>query len=228
MVPKWEAGGPEIRPRPLNQAALDTSLGQAGPEIQHRFAILTAGPRTGASGGTHPARPVRSRRTGHPLRPCRSPSRTRPGHLVRHPIDGKLMTLVGAGPFHAGSGQTVWLPAFYIDVHPTTNADYARFLTATGPPAADWPEVLEPMAANAVVEPSFDDACAYAFWASKSLPTGAQWDRAAMGVEGMIVGNIWEWCRTEAGPRRHGRKRAAQGGFRCTTPAPELLALLSI
>ena len=37
MVSKWEAGGRGIRPRPINQQALDTSLRQADPEAQERF-----------------------------------------------------------------------------------------------------------------------------------------------------------------------------------------------
>jgi hypothetical protein len=53
---------------------------------------------------------------------------------VRHPEDGKLMTLVDAGVFLAGAEATVsWLGGFYIDVHPTSNADYARFLAARPP-----------------------------------------------------------------------------------------------
>lgn len=42
MVSKWEAGGTNIQPRPLNQAALDTSLRLAAQEAQERFnAALT-------------------------------------------------------------------------------------------------------------------------------------------------------------------------------------------
>lgn len=40
MVSKWEAGGQSIKPRPMNQAALDTSLEHAGDEAQARFALL--------------------------------------------------------------------------------------------------------------------------------------------------------------------------------------------
>lgn len=38
MVSKWEAGGSRIVPRPINQAALDTCLARASPEVQARFA----------------------------------------------------------------------------------------------------------------------------------------------------------------------------------------------
>lgn len=54
-------------------------------------------------------------------------------NLVRHPADGKLMTLVepGISPLGPPAAPT-WLPGYYIDVYPTTNADYARFVAATG------------------------------------------------------------------------------------------------
>ncbi|MFJ1709725.1 helix-turn-helix domain-containing protein [Kitasatospora sp. NPDC088346] len=42
MVSKWEARGAEIHPRPVNQAALDTSLAVSSPEVHERFASLTA------------------------------------------------------------------------------------------------------------------------------------------------------------------------------------------
>ena len=37
MVSKWEAAGRGIRPRPVNQQALDTSLRQADPDARERF-----------------------------------------------------------------------------------------------------------------------------------------------------------------------------------------------
>jgi len=42
MVSKWEAGGDEIYPRAGNQAALDTSLAMAGPEVRARFERMVA------------------------------------------------------------------------------------------------------------------------------------------------------------------------------------------
>lgn len=38
MVSKWEAAGEQIRPRPVNQAALDTLLARAAPDVLARFA----------------------------------------------------------------------------------------------------------------------------------------------------------------------------------------------
>lgn len=40
MISKWEASGRQVNPRPVNQAALDTSLHRAEPEVQMRFASL--------------------------------------------------------------------------------------------------------------------------------------------------------------------------------------------
>lgn len=49
MVSKWEAGGRDIRPRPVNEQALDTSLRQADSGSRERFyAALTSHPPLGA------------------------------------------------------------------------------------------------------------------------------------------------------------------------------------
>lgn len=215
MVSKWEAGGEAIRPRPLNQAALDTSLALASADVKSRFTHIAVG---------HDARAPHQRQlvpTDWPEGPC---------HIVRHPLDGKLMTMVDSGPYHpTPAREPVWLQSYYIDLYPTTNADYARFLKATGhQPPPDLADRLDQIAGTSVVEVGFEDACAYAHWAAKSIPTTDEWDRAARGIEGMIVIDLWEWCRTESGPSRRGRKGAAGGGFRCTSPASELLSLLAI
>jgi DNA-binding XRE family transcriptional regulator len=214
MVSKWEAGGEAIRPRPVNQAALDTSLALSSAEVKSRFARMIMG---------HDAQVPNQRQllgTGLP---------EMPRHIARHPIDGRLMTMVDAGAYHpTPDGDPVWLSAYYIDIHPVTNGDYARFLKATSRQlAADDPDLLDPAAGNPVVEISFEDACAYAHWASKIIPTADEWDRAARGAEGMMIVDMWEWCRTQAGPGRRGRRDAVRGGFRCATPFSEMLGLLA-
>jgi formylglycine-generating enzyme required for sulfatase activity len=232
MVSKWEAGGVGIRPRPVNQAALDTSLGQAGPEVRARFASMSAG---------QSSRVLRQRFGGD----------GEATHLVRHPEDGKVMTLVEPGQFPYGQqGVATWLPGFYVDVRPTTNAEYARFVAATGHPAPpSWPGGSCPpgLAPHPVVTVSWADVSAYAHWSAKALPTPAQWEKAARGPsgspypwgdhvgvaranlresrvgattpvdrydEGMSVygvydlcGNVWEWTQG-AGPQR----RELRGG----------------
>jgi formylglycine-generating enzyme required for sulfatase activity len=111
-------------------------------------------------------------------------------HLVRHPIDGKLMTQVAAGPFaRVGAvGEAKWLPAFYIDVYPTTSGECARFVAATGHrPPAHWPDgKFEAALADSLVEVSWLDAEAYAIWAGSHR-------------HGCAGGGCPEICVTEVG-----------------------------
>jgi hypothetical protein len=168
MISKWEAGGEGIHPRPVNQAALDTFLSQSSPEAQARFDLLISAAVELAE------------------QDIELPANRR----VRHPIDGKLMTLVDAGVYLAGpTNEPIWLPAFYIDVYPTTNADYARFLAATGHrPPVDWPDGGPParLAEHPVVFVTWHDADAYARWARKYLPSAQQWEKAARGGQGHV------------------------------------------
>jgi formylglycine-generating enzyme required for sulfatase activity len=223
MVSKWEAGGEGIRPRPLNQSALDTSLALADADVKTRFTHIAVGQDV----------PLPRRRSS--ATPKLVPEQA--VHFVRHPLDSKLMTLIDSGPFRLGAGRKpVWLPGYYVDVQPTTNAEYARFLAATGrrPPPhwpdgrytiADDPEALHD---DPVSDLSFSDACAYARWAAKELISAVQWDRAIRGAEGATTADIWEWVRAESGAGRRGHKGAQTGGFRCTSPAAQLLSLLAI
>lgn len=55
MVSKWEAGRARIHPRPVNQAALDTSLARADHDVQERFSLLLrTGPGAGLDDGARP------------------------------------------------------------------------------------------------------------------------------------------------------------------------------
>lgn len=60
MISKWEAGGANIRPRPVNQAALDRLLRRADHGEQTRFALLLD-----ARGGHRRTRPDDSEMEGH-------------------------------------------------------------------------------------------------------------------------------------------------------------------
>ncbi|MDQ4032927.1 MAG: formylglycine-generating enzyme family protein, partial [Actinomycetota bacterium] len=152
-----------------NQAALDTSLGQSSPDVHARFALLIAGSTTPAS---EPEEHTASAACDQ----------------VRHPVDGKPMTLVDAGVFIFGQeSQPVWLPAFYIDIYPTTNADYARFVAATGHRTPmHWVEgaCQDNLLDHPVVFVSWRDAHAYAEWAGKALPSNQQWEKVARGTRG--------------------------------------------
>lgn len=233
MVSKWEAGGSNIHPRPVNQAALDTSLARSGSDAQARFGALLESLSSDVAAAVTVAT--------QPLRP------------VRHPVDGKLMAQIESGVFLSGPDQKpIWLPEYFIDLYPVTNEDYARFVTATEHPAPrHWEEGVYPDGCghHPVVFVTWDDATAYASWADKSLPSGHEWEKAARGTGGQLYpwgnsespakcnvresspgsttpvdryhsgvsphgvydlcGNVWEWCRTETEPGRHELKGSA-------------------
>nr|WP_269813882.1 SUMF1/EgtB/PvdO family nonheme iron enzyme [Jiangella endophytica] len=167
MVSKWEARGGTINLRPVNQAALDTALASSPPDARARFLRLTDS-------------------LGSVFQPGRTPHLTAPNRpRWRHPTDAKQMTLVGDGYYLSGTGDVpTHLIAFYIDVHPVTNAEYERFVRATGHRAPDHWRLSQPPADHPVVYVSWRDAAAYAAWAGKSLPTGRQWEKAARGPNG--------------------------------------------
>src|SRR4030095_1336738 len=96
------------------------------------------------------------------------------------------MVRVDEGVFQFGAdNRLIWLPAFYIDLTPTTNSQYAAFVAATRHPAPrQWPDgrITEDRADPPVVNVTFHDASAYADWAGKTIPTEAEWEKAARGT----------------------------------------------
>jgi formylglycine-generating enzyme required for sulfatase activity len=180
MVSKWEAGAESIAPRLGNQRALDTVLATASRDEQERFAaILTA---TAAA--------IPDPRTEALLMSDETDSRV-------HPVDGKLMVLIGEGLFLSGSDNArLWLPGYWIDVFPTTNRDYEGFVSATGrtPPPHWGGDTCPPSVADhPVVCVTWHDASAYAAWAVKELPTSQQWEKAARGA----AGDPFPWVRIQ-------------------------------
>jgi formylglycine-generating enzyme required for sulfatase activity len=103
-------------------------------------------------------------------------------------VDGSLMTKVGGGIYLSGpSNEPVWLPDFFIDVYPVSNAEYARFIAATERATPQhWKDgsFATDIADHPVVFVTWRDAAAYAEWAGKVLPSGQQWEKAARGTRG--------------------------------------------
>ncbi|WP_461145140.1 formylglycine-generating enzyme family protein [Salinifilum aidingensis] len=109
---------------------------------------------------------------------------------VRHPADGSLMVKVDASVFLSGpSNEPVWVPAYYVDVHPVSNVEYARFVAATGHSSPQhWTGGTHSaeLAEHPVVFVTWKDAAAYAQWAGKELPSAQQWEKAARDTRGTV------------------------------------------
>ncbi len=130
------------------------------------------------------------------------------------------MVFVAAGKFPMGSNlgnlderpaAKIPLEAFYIDVTPVTNRDYAKFVQASDhAPPTTWKTLsFAPGTGDLpVTGVTWQDATDYAAWAEKRLPTEAEWERAARGADGRIYpwGNQWDPTNANWGgnPRFYG------------------------
>lgn len=121
---------------------------------------------------------------------------------------GQPLVYVPAGDFWMGSDDgpaierprhRVTLAEYWIDRNPVTNAQYAAFVEATGYRAqGSWrDEFGAGKERHPVVLVTWGDACAYAEWCGKRLPSEAQWEKAARGSDGRTWpwGNVWDLNR---------------------------------
>ena len=127
------------------------------------------------------------------------------GQTWTRPKDGAEMVAVPAGEFTMGSNdpeifmtpsrpqRQVTLDGYWIDKNLVTVAQYRKFCKATGrkmpdPPEWGWKDD------HPVVNVTWYDAKVYCDWAGASLPTEAQWEKAARGTDGRAFpwGNQWD------------------------------------
>ena len=141
-----------------------------------------------------------------------------PNRTWTRPRPSKIdMVLIPAGEFQMGSNDsdaeddeksihTVYLDAFYIDKYEVTNAQYKKFVDANPEWQKDriprkyhdgdylkyWDGNNYPRGKgnHPVVYVSWYAAMAYTQWASKRLPTEAEWEKAAHGG---LIGKKYAW-----------------------------------
>jgi hypothetical protein len=129
-----------------------------------------------------------------------------------------------------------------LDPHEVTNAQYGRFIAATGhEPPPYWPNGAPPpeRSGEPVVMVTWHDAVAYCVWdGQKKLPTVAEWQAACQAGQLHKLGYVWEWTASPAeeqgeakilcGPRGtcacghvyDAAWRNMVKGFRCTGSQP--------
>jgi len=123
-----------------------------------------------------------------PRKPSTSPD------ARRHEKTGILFVPVPEGTYRlgaddlesfAGPVHDVRLSAFWIARCPVTNEQYARFLgrSAGHPEPAFWRDPKFNAPEYPVVGVSWADARAFCQWAGLALPTEAQWEAAARGLD---------------------------------------------
>jgi len=115
-------------------------------------------------------------------------------------IDGAEMAFIAPGEFSIGDGdqadnirRRLTLEGFWIYRYPVTVAMYRRFCAITGhtlPDPPPWGFIDN----HPMVNVRWQDAVDYCKWARVSLPTEAQWEKAARGADGRKYpwGNNWD------------------------------------
>lgn len=135
------------------------------------------------------------RRVAAPGEPVRAPAAK-----ARPPVSAEPgpMALIPAGEFVMGSDDRlpdegprhkVVLDAYWLDVYEVTNAQYKKFIDASGrrsPSHFRNRTYPQGKADHPVTEVTWYDAEAYCAWAGKRLPSDQEWEKGARGSDGRM------------------------------------------
>jgi len=102
---------------------------------------------------------------------------------------GKAFWLPAGEFLYGDNKKTRETGAYRISRTPVTNAEYARFVAATGhKPPSHWKGQTPPdeLLDHPVVNVTWHDAVAYAEWVGARLPTEEEWEKAARGTDGRV------------------------------------------
>ena len=124
--------------------------------------------------------------------------------LIENGKDGTLLVLIPEGEFLAGGSGSdegggkpfaVRLPAYYLALHPVTNAQYRRY-------KPEWKRDDD----HPVVEVNWEEAQGYGKWAGLRLPSEMEWEKGARGTDGREYpwGNQWEEAKCRNGKNKGG------------------------
>ncbi len=106
--------------------------------------------------------------------------------------------------------HTVYLPEYYIGRAPVTVAEFREFVEATGYRLQDQ-DALKGPEDYPVRWVTWYDALAYARWRGMSLPSEAEWEKAARGTDGRIYPWGDEWLPNHANTSEYWERKGRKG-----------------
>jgi len=216
--PNWP-GDYEVWPRDTAAMARilfesDGTSAEDGTMFLQRLTVRSNGPEREAEPQAEAPRRAEGERPGRAPQPLEIIGE---GRAV-NPHDGAELVWVPAGPFTRGSERyrderpvrEIELDGYWIYKHPVTVGQYRAFLADTGRDdeikIPGWPHAVSPPmqgdGSDYPACPNWYDAAAYTAWAGGSLPTEAQWEKAARGTDAREYpwGGEWDMSKVARTP----------------------------